>query len=73
MSGQIPIKSLRAGISGFAILDNNVVEHALELLADDLESGEWYRRNEWWWRPIKEKDEAFRAYYAAQYGNRSRA
>jgi dTDP-glucose 4,6-dehydratase len=28
---------------------------------------EWYRRNEWWWRPIKEQDPAFRAYYAAQY------
>jgi dTDP-glucose 4,6-dehydratase len=34
---------------------------------------DWYRTNEWWWRPIKEQDEAFRAYYAAQYGNRSRA
>jgi dTDP-glucose 4,6-dehydratase len=30
----------------------------------------WYRENEWWWRPIKEKDAAFRAYYAAQYDNR---
>ena len=28
---------------------------------------DWYRRNEWWWRPIKEQDPAFRAYYAAQY------
>ena len=28
----------------------------------------WYRENEWWWRPIKEKDPAFRAYYAKQYG-----
>jgi dTDP-glucose 4,6-dehydratase len=28
----------------------------------------WYRQNEWWWRPIKEADPAFRAYYAAQYG-----
>ena len=28
------------------MLDKDVVEHALELLADDLESGEWYRRNE---------------------------
>ena len=37
---------VRAGISGFAILDKNVVEHALGLLADDLESGEWHRRNE---------------------------
>ena len=30
----------------------------------------WYRANEWWWRPIKEKDPAFRAYYEAQYGRR---
>ena len=27
---------------------------------------EWYRANEWWWRPIKEQDPAFRAYYQAQ-------
>jgi dTDP-glucose 4,6-dehydratase len=32
------------------------------------ETVEWYRRNEWWWRPIKEQDAAFRSYYAAQYG-----
>jgi dTDP-glucose 4,6-dehydratase len=31
---------------------------------------EWYRANEWWWRPVKEQDPAFRAYYAAQYGAR---
>jgi len=37
---------VRAGISGFGILEEHVVEHALELLAGDLESGEWYRRNE---------------------------
>ena len=30
----------------------------------------WYRDNEWWWRPIKEEDPAFRAYYQAQYGAR---
>ncbi len=30
----------------------------------------WYRENEWWWRPIKENDPAFRAYYDAQYGRR---
>jgi dTDP-glucose 4,6-dehydratase len=30
----------------------------------------WYRENEWWWRPIKEQDPAFRAYYQAQYGGR---
>jgi dTDP-glucose 4,6-dehydratase len=31
---------------------------------------EWYRANEWWWRPIKEADPAFRAYYASQYDAR---
>jgi dTDP-glucose 4,6-dehydratase len=30
----------------------------------------WYRQNEWWWRPIKEQDPSFRAYYDAQYGER---
>jgi dTDP-glucose 4,6-dehydratase len=30
----------------------------------------WYRENEWWWRPIKEQDPAFRAYYEKQYGTR---
>jgi len=33
------------------------------------ETVRWYRENEWWWRPIKERDPAFRAYYEAQYGN----
>ena len=31
---------------------------------------EWYRQNESWWRPIKENDPAFRAYYDTQYGGR---
>jgi dTDP-glucose 4,6-dehydratase len=31
----------------------------------------WYRANDWWWRPIKEHDPAFRAYYQAQYGSRA--
>jgi dTDP-glucose 4,6-dehydratase len=31
----------------------------------------WYQQNEWWWRPIKEGDPAFRAYHDAQYGQRS--
>ena len=31
---------------------------------------DWYRTNEWWWRPIKDADPAFRAYYDAQYGSR---
>ena len=28
---------------------------------------EWYRDNEWWWRPIKDEDPAYRAYYEAHY------
>ena len=31
---------------------------------------EWYENNAWWWRPIKEQDPAFRAYYQAQYQDR---
>jgi dTDP-glucose 4,6-dehydratase len=31
----------------------------------------WYQANEWWWRPIKEGDPAFKAYYEAQYGHRA--
>jgi dTDP-glucose 4,6-dehydratase len=31
----------------------------------------WYRDNEWWWRPVKERDAAFKAYYEAQYGRRA--
>jgi dTDP-glucose 4,6-dehydratase len=39
----------------------------------DFETGlrqtvEWYAANEWWWRPIKDQDPAFRAYYQQQYG-----
>ena len=34
------------------------------------ETVDWYRQNEWWWRPIKDGDPAFRAYYDAQYGGR---
>jgi len=30
----------------------------------------WYRQNEWWWRPIKERDPAFQDYYRAQYEKR---
>ncbi len=32
---------------------------------------EWYQQNEGWWRPIKEQDPTFKAYYAAQYGTRA--
>lgn len=31
---------------------------------------DWYRQNEWWWRPIKQDDPAFKAYYQTQYGGR---
>jgi dTDP-glucose 4,6-dehydratase len=34
------------------------------------ETVDWYRQNEWWWRPIKQGDPAFRAYYQQQYGQR---
>ena len=29
---------------------------------------DWYRTNDWWWRPIKDGDPAFRSYYQRQYG-----
>jgi dTDP-glucose 4,6-dehydratase len=32
------------------------------------ETAAWYRANEWWWRPIKEQDPAYREYYQRQYG-----
>lgn len=39
--------------------------------ADGLaETVAWYVANQWWWRPIKEGDPAFRAYYEQQYGKR---
>jgi dTDP-glucose 4,6-dehydratase len=34
------------------------------------ETVRWYRDNEWWWRPIKDQDPAYRAYYQTQYGSR---
>ena len=30
----------------------------------------WYQKNEWWWRPIKERDPGYKAYIEAQYGKR---
>lgn len=30
----------------------------------------WYQANEWWWRPIKERDADYKAYMEAQYGKR---
>ena len=32
---------------------------------------QWYRANDWWWRPIKDHDAAFRDYYKTQYGSRA--
>jgi len=29
---------------------------------------EWYRGNEWWWRPIKQGDPSYKQYYESQYG-----
>jgi dTDP-glucose 4,6-dehydratase len=34
------------------------------------ETIEWYRANQWWWRPIKEDDPQFRDYYRTQYEGR---
>ncbi len=34
------------------------------------ETVDWYRTNEWWWRPIKQSDAGFQSYYATQYGER---
>jgi len=34
------------------------------------ETVRWYAEHEDWWRPIKEKDAAYREYYRAQYGDR---
>ena len=34
------------------------------------ETVRWYQQNEWWWRPIKERDAEFKAYYQAQYEKR---
>jgi len=34
------------------------------------ETVDWYRANEWWWRPIKEQDPNFKSYYHAQYEKR---
>ena len=30
----------------------------------------WYSQNEWWWRPVKHGDPAFKEYYARQYDRR---
>ena len=58
---------VRAGISGFGILDQSLVERALELLARDLATGEWYRRNE----QLLELDEIDLGYRLVVAGNTS--
>lgn len=30
----------------------------------------WYMQNEWWWRPIKERDPNYKVYIEQQYGKR---
>ena len=35
-----------------------------------VDAVKWYQQNEWWWRPIKERDPVFKAYYQAQYEKR---
>ncbi|HEV8610043.1 MAG TPA: dTDP-glucose 4,6-dehydratase [Thermoanaerobaculia bacterium] len=34
------------------------------------ETVRWYREREDWWRPIKDRDSAYREYYRSQYGDR---
>jgi dTDP-glucose 4,6-dehydratase len=34
------------------------------------ETVDWYRENEWWWRPVKERDPHYKAYIEQQYGQR---
>ena len=36
------------------------------------ETVRWYRDHEEWWRPIKERDAAYREFYRSQYGQRPR-
>ena len=44
-----------------------------EMRFDDglAETVAWYRQNEAWWRPIKDRDPEFQRYYRQQYGARS--
>ncbi len=34
------------------------------------ETVRWYREREDWWRPVKERDAAYREFYRTQYGDR---
>jgi dTDP-D-glucose 4,6-dehydratase len=31
---------------------------------------DWYQKNDWWWRPVKERDPEYKAYIEQQYGAR---
>jgi len=41
---------------------------SIDFAAGLAASVEWYRSNEWWWRPIKQGDPSYRQYYESQYG-----
>jgi len=44
----------------------NEMEHLTKAFDEGLrETVEWYRGNEWWWRPVKTG--AFQGYYEVQY------
>ena len=59
-----------------------VLARRVEALAAGLHAGDlrskrawsetirWYRDHEEWWRPIKERDAAYREFYRSQYGQR---
>ena len=34
------------------------------------ETVDWYQKNDWWWRPVKERDPQYKAYIEQQYGKR---
>jgi dTDP-glucose 4,6-dehydratase len=34
------------------------------------ETVDWYQKNDWWWRPVKERDPEYKAYIEQQYGAR---
>jgi dTDP-glucose 4,6-dehydratase len=42
----------------------------MDFAAGLAETVKWYRENEWWWRPVKQGDAAFKEYYARQYDKR---
>jgi dTDP-glucose 4,6-dehydratase len=42
----------------------------VDFAAGLAETISWYQQNEWWWRPIKQGDPAFQAYYSKQYDGR---